>query len=95
MENYKEGFKKAREIGKGKSFKFKEKPTYVMSEDLLKVGYWCPHCKQYDFNKQDQVIDRYETPSDIEFMCDNVEYSWTEDCKCSLCGGLYSRDNGC
>lgn len=95
MINYKEEFKKARETGKVIGQNFKENPTYVMSEDLLKVGYCCPHCKQYDFNIRDEIIDCYITPMDMDFMCEHVEYSWTEDCKCGLCGGLYSRDSGC
>lgn len=37
----------------------------------------------------------YETPSDIEYMCNHIEYSWTEDCKCGNCGKMYSQSNGC
>lgn len=96
MENLENVLNKVRETGKGYvNNKFKENPTHVMGGDLLKDGYWCPHCKQYDMNKNSEVIDRYEIPSDIEFMFNHTEYSWTEDCRCKLCGGLYSHNNGC
>ena len=96
MKHYEEVLKKARITGKGYiHYKFKEKATYIKSGDLIKDGYRCPHCKQYDIKKDVEVIDKYETPEDINFMINDVGYSWTEDCKCRLCGELYSQSNGC
>lgn len=86
----------SRELGKGYALdKFQEEPTYTIGGDLLKDGYRCPHCKKHNINKGAEVIKRYGTPNNIEFMFNHTGYSWTEDCRCALCGGLYSQKNGC
>lgn len=93
--DYKEILEKARKTGKGfANNNFKEKATYIKSGCLIKNGYTCPHCQKHD-GYMDKVLESYETPEDIEYMCNKGGYSWTEDRRCNLCGGLYSLDNGC
>lgn len=101
LRQYEEKFKIARETGKGRVVRFQEKPAYTEAVN----EYDCPHCGA-EFgnhpnwgrtNKGGKIVDHnnYETPSDIEFMCNHVGYSWTEDCKCGNCGEMYSQSNGC
>ena len=100
MKTYEEALKLARETGNGVTARFQEKPTHKMAR-----GFDCPHCGAYHGSKKEnkwntqgtQIGDRYETPEDIEFMCGNEDssYSWTEDMKCSDCGEMYCRSNGC
>lgn len=98
MEDYKKQLNLAKKTGKGIACKFQQKPTYEEVVD----GYKCPYCNaEYGeaSNCEDGgkpiVFDHYETPVDVEFMCNHVGYSWTEDCKCGNCGKMYSRGNGC
>ncbi|MCH1964356.1 hypothetical protein MCG45_16120 [Clostridium perfringens] len=82
---------KAKETGNGIIFNFQEIPTY--KEAINK--YDCPHCGASFGGGTSNVMKRYEVPSDIEYMMGNVGYTWTEDCKCFICGNLYSQHNGC
>lgn len=100
--NYSEEIKKARETKKGIARKFQENANYKLS---TKGKFDCPHCGAYhgykindnepDYNSIVEIMDKYEIPSDIEYMCNNAGYSWIEDCKCANCGEMYSRNNGC
>ena len=98
--SYSEKIKQARERKWGIASKFQEKENYKMSDSFN-----CSHCGAYhgykmngnepDYSLEKKVVDHYEIPSDIEYMSNHVEYSWTEDCKCANCGELYSCHNGC
>lgn len=97
---YEEQIKKARETGEGIGSQFKEKSTHEMEKNDC-----CPHCGAYNGYKKDEdgkviyskekIGGVYEIPSDIEWMCNNTGYSWTEDCKCANCDKMYSQNNGC
>ncbi|MGL4571731.1 MAG: hypothetical protein ACRCVJ_11780 [Clostridium sp.] len=100
MMDYKEKLKETRNTGKGIALKFKENETYINAIS----GWDCPHCgaymgdhpDYYDTNKgKVLIVDTYEIPNDIKYMCEKIGYSWTEDCKCGNCGKLYSQNNGC
>ncbi|MFR0045462.1 MAG: hypothetical protein ACLRWO_02965 [Clostridium butyricum] len=101
---YKDKLKNARKTGEGIISRFQEKANYKMA---IREGYDCPHCGAYHGYKIDDSgepiyrldknvsHDIYETPSNIEFMCNHTGYSWTEDCECANCGKTYSQNNGC
>ncbi|MGL6184800.1 MAG: hypothetical protein ACRC1T_05415 [Clostridium chrysemydis] len=82
---------KAKKTGNGIVSDFQETPTY--KEAINK--YDCPHCGARFWGGTSNVIKQYEITSDIEYMMENVGYAWTEDCKCLICGKLYSQHNGC
>ena len=99
--NYEEKLVKARETGEGIATRFQENPNFKM----VKSGFNCPHCGAYHgykkdnegnvIHEKDKASKPYEIPEDIQWMCENTGYSWTEDCKCENCGNMYSQNNGC
>lgn len=91
MKRYEEQLKLSRKTGKGIVKRFQEKASYKYAIN----GFDCPHCNAKFGGGKVLDIDIYETPRDIEFMCNNTGYSWTEDCKCGKCDAMYSQSNGC
>lgn len=99
--NYNKEIKKARLTCEGINLKFQEKENHKEAID----GFDCPYCKatlgckmngsKIIYNSPKEIIDKYETSIDIKNMCEVTCYSWTEDCKCSNCGEMYSQHNGC
>lgn len=97
---YEEKLQEARRTGEGIATRFQEEANYKMANGLD-----CPHCGAYHGYKKDdegkiiyekdKVSTPYEIPSDIEWMCNNTGYSWTEDVKCASCENDYSQSNGC
>ncbi|MCC0671579.1 hypothetical protein IC216_06240 [Clostridioides sp. ES-S-0145-01] len=77
----------AKLTGNGLALRYKEKPSFRLSED-----YKCPYCKN---KKNKSHSDWYETDEDIKIMIENTGYSWTEDRKCDCCGKVFSMRNGC
>lgn len=101
MNLYQEELIESRKTGRGISVRFQESENHLPAIN----NYDCPYCGakygeptgwEYS-NKSKKIIisDKYETPKDIEFMCNHIGYSWTEDCKCGNCGKIYSQHNGC
>ncbi|HGM3774716.1 TPA: hypothetical protein ACKOHV_003028 [Clostridioides difficile] len=79
----------AKLTGNGLALRYKEKPSFRLSIE----DYKCPYCKNERNNES--YSDWYETAEDIKNMIENDGYSWTEDCKCGVCGSIFSMRNGC